>query len=464
VRPRFGSDILRFGSAVVLALALSVVQVFIVPRRLSVEAYGEFRVFLLYIGYLGVFHLGLVDGAFLRWVGRPRSLIRREWPVVLRRLVVMQLPVLAIAGAAYAFGSTGLPRVYVIALTTCAVAANLASFAGFSLQAAGDFTGAGRVTALPTALFAGVIVFLPIASLQTMLFAYIASFGLTAVLGIGRLNYLTGAAPIDDRALDTLPPMSFRSFMVTGLPVLGTGIATGLSQFADRILVSIVVPVSTYAFYGFASSTMAFGGAVCQTLGRVTLAHAARRSGAHRVALFEWTYALIATLVGLGLAAEPTFEVVVARLLPKYAGALPIVRALIPGTIFWICTSVVVLGALQTYGFVRRQFAVSILGTMLVATASGYALAVNAPLWGIAAAASSATTATWIVGTIVLQRAVPEATRNAAARFLMITMIQCGGLAVALALFNGLLQRTLTYAAIAAAPTWLASVRSRSMP
>src|SRR5262249_59300503 len=110
LKPRFGSDIVRFGSAVVLALALSVVQVFIVPRRLSVAEYGEFRVFLLYIGYLGVFHLGLVDGAFLRWVGRPRSLIRREWPIVLRRLVAMQLPVLAIAGVASTFGSEGVPR------------------------------------------------------------------------------------------------------------------------------------------------------------------------------------------------------------------------------------------------------------------------------------------------------------------------------------------------------------------
>ena len=38
--PRFGSDVLRFGTAIVLALALNVVQVFIVPRRLSVEAVG----------------------------------------------------------------------------------------------------------------------------------------------------------------------------------------------------------------------------------------------------------------------------------------------------------------------------------------------------------------------------------------------------------------------------------------
>ena len=64
--PRFGSDVLRFGTAVLLVLALNVVQVFIVPRRLSVAAFGEYRVFLLYIGYLGVLHLGLIDGAFLR--------------------------------------------------------------------------------------------------------------------------------------------------------------------------------------------------------------------------------------------------------------------------------------------------------------------------------------------------------------------------------------------------------------
>jgi hypothetical protein len=65
----------RFGFALVLASALSVVQLFVIPRRLDLVEYGQYRFFLVYASYLGVLHFGLVDGAFVRWrvVGRQQS-------------------------------------------------------------------------------------------------------------------------------------------------------------------------------------------------------------------------------------------------------------------------------------------------------------------------------------------------------------------------------------------------------
>lgn len=456
--PRFGSDVLRFGTAVLLVLALNVVQVFIVPRRLSVAAFGEYRVFLLYIGYLGVLHLGLVDGAFLRWVGRPRSLIRVEWPTVLRRLVLMQLPMLAVAGIAYAFASAGLTRIYVIAFALCAVASNLASFASFTLQAAGDFLGAGRVIALPSGLFALAVVAFPIGSLESILTVFVATTAIGAAVGLGRLAHVTGEASADE-PLPELPPISFRAFIVSGLPVLGTGIAIGLSQFADRILVSLIVPVATFAFYGFASSTMALAGVARQTLGRVTLTHAARREGVERAHFFDGAYDLGAAAFGLALLGEPLFELVVERVLPRYVEALPIVRALIAGAPFSLGSAVVVLGVLQTYGFVRRQFAVSVLGAALVAIAAFVALMVHAPLWGVAAAGSAATALAWLLGVAITRRVVPEVRLASALRFLAITTTQCVALGVALAVSGNCAVRTLIYLGIAVLPT-LAAIRA----
>jgi O-antigen/teichoic acid export membrane protein len=459
--PRFGSDVLRFGTAVLFVLVLSVVPVFVVPRRLSVEAFGEFRVFLLYIGYLGVLHFGVVDGAFLRWVGAPVSLLRREWPIVLRRLLLLQLPVLAAAGVAYAFGSSGLPRVYVTAFATCAVAANLAAFASFSLQAAGDFQGAGRVTALPTGLFAIAVVALPLASLNSMLVAYVTAYAIAAAVGLGRLSAVASRASIDEPLPSDIEPLSFRAFMVSGLPVLGAGMATALAQYADRILVSFAVPVAAFAFYGFASSTMALSGVARQTLSRVTLAHAARRVGPNRAAFLDGVYDLIAAGFGVAIFAEPLFESVVGRLLPKYVGALPIVRGLIIGALFWVATTVVVLGTLQTYGNVRRQFVVSVIGTLLAAAGAAIALALHAPLWVVASAASAGTALAWVVGVALTHRVVSDSRPASAARFFAITTIQACALGAALALANGWIARTAFYAVIAALPTAIAARAAR---
>jgi hypothetical protein len=455
--PRFGSDVLQFGSAVLLVLVLNAVQVFIVPRRLSVEAYGEFRVFLLYIGYLGVLHLGLVDGAFLRWVGRPVAFIGREWPVVLRRLLAMQLPVLIVAGIAYAFGSSGLSRVYVIAFATCAVAANLAAFASFSLQAAGDFRGAGRVTALPSGLFAVAVVALPIESLASILFVFVSTWAVAAAVGLGRLAALTAGASSDDAMSGGVDAMSFRTFIVSGLPVLGAGMATALSQYADRILVSFAVPVATFAFYGFASSTMALSGAARQTLSRVALTHAARREGAARAAFLDGIYDLIAAGFGAAIVAEPFFEFVVGRVLPRYAVALPIVRGLIVGALFWVATTVVVLGILQTYGYVRRQFLVSLLGAAFAGAGAALALFFAAPLWAVAVSASAGTAISWMIGAAMTHRVVPDSHLSSAIRFVVITGIQCLALGIAIEVSNEWIVRTLVYAVFASTPTVVAA-------
>jgi O-antigen/teichoic acid export membrane protein len=460
--PQFGSDVVRFGSAVLAVLVLSVVQVFIVPRRLTVEDFGAFRVFLLYIGYLGLLHFGVVDGAFLRWVGSPLSLIRREWPTVLRGLLVLQLPVLVLAALAFAFASVGLPRVYVIAFATCAVAANLAAFASFSLQAAGDFRGAGRVTALPTGLFAVAVVVLPLSSLDSMLVAYVAAYAVAAAVGLGRLSAVAGRAPADESVPPEFGPLSFRTFMISGLPVLGAGMATGLAQYADRILVSFAVPVAAFAFYGFASSTMALSGVARQTLSRVTLGHAARRVGAARAEFLEGVYDLIAAGFGIAIAAEPLFESIVGRQLPAYVGALPIVRGLIVGALFWVATTVVVLGTLQTYGNVRRQFIVSVIGTLLAAAGAAAALALHAPLWVVASSASAGTFLAWVAGVALAHRVVPDSRSASALRFFVMTAVQTAGLGLALWLASGWLLRTAMYVVVAAVPTLVAARAARA--
>src|SRR5882762_3721637 len=63
-----------------------IVQSFWIPKLLSVSDFGFWRAFILYTGYAGMLHLGLVDGALLRWSvpgQKPgRSLLQRAAAVL----------------------------------------------------------------------------------------------------------------------------------------------------------------------------------------------------------------------------------------------------------------------------------------------------------------------------------------------------------------------------------------------
>ena len=446
-----GRDAVRFGTAVAAAVALGVVQLFVIPRRLDVAAFGAWRVFLVYAGYLGALHLGLADGAFLRWAGWPARVVAREWPRVAAWVLAVHALLL---GAALAAGAHTL----VVALAACAAGMNLATLAGYALQTVGDFRGAGLVAALPPALFVAAAVGLRSPSLGTVLGAYAASFGVTAVVGAWRVRRATRTAAAMDAPSE---PLAARALVRAGAPVLGANLAAGVSLFADRILVSASVPVARFALYGFASSVMVAASAATQALSRVALSHAARRGPAVRARFLDGYHDLIAALAGGALLLLPAFEALVARLLPAYVPALPIVRALAVGAPFGVAVHVVLVGTLQSYGLVRRQLALEIAGLALVTAASGSALLAGAPLWGVAAAASAAAAATWGGGTLVIRRWVPGASGVGRARFALSTVAQGAALAVALGTATHAAARTVIYAMLAAGPTLAAARAAR---
>src|SRR5258708_39929756 len=71
-------DIAMLGAGTVVAAAFNTLLVFLIPRLVSVEDFGYWRLFMLYAGYVGLLQVGFLGGVFLRGGGRPLSLLRPE--------------------------------------------------------------------------------------------------------------------------------------------------------------------------------------------------------------------------------------------------------------------------------------------------------------------------------------------------------------------------------------------------
>ena len=52
-------------SANLLSTLVSAIVTLLLPKKLSVDAYGYFQYFLFWSGYLGILHLGWIDGVYL---------------------------------------------------------------------------------------------------------------------------------------------------------------------------------------------------------------------------------------------------------------------------------------------------------------------------------------------------------------------------------------------------------------
>ncbi len=444
-----GRDIARFGTAIAITVALGAVQVFVIPRRLDVTTFGEYRVFLVYFPYFGLLHFGLADGAFVRWAGRAPGEIHREW----RRLFVWVLALEVALLIAVTLAAVNLPAslamTFIAAFVVCAMFANLSTLAGYALQAAGDFRRAGVVAVAAPASFVAVVLLVPMHSLVAVIGTYAGSLALSALIGSVMLVVL----PRDAAPADRATPLAPGELVRTGSHVLGANLAAGLAQSIDRILVSFAVPIASMALYGFASSVAVAGISATQTMQRVALSHAAWRTGEDRARFLGHFYDLTLAAYGSALVLVPMFEHIVARTLPVYVDALPIVRAFVAGAPFWIALHVVVVGTLQSHGLVRRQFAVELGGALLVLVACAACLWMHTALWVVAAAGTVAAIATWIAGVEIVNRALPAAKTQGARRFFIVCAAQTAAMAIAMSSGLAWNWQMAVYAALAAIPT-----------
>ena len=456
-----GRDLAKFGVAIFIAAGFSAVQVFVIPRLLDVATYGEYRLFLVYVGYIGLFHFGLADGAFLRWVGKAPSTIGHEWRTIAKWLVAVHLLLIAIAVPIALVTASPRLRIFALALPACALCANAATLGAYALQASGDFTRAGRVAILSNGLFVGLLLAVSAHTLSFVLALYVAAFALSALYGAWGIAHLRGGATDAPRTPAPDAP-EFSRLIRSGSPVLGASLAAALAQSVDRILVSIFAPIASFALYGFASTASVAAASATQALSRVALSHAARRPEPERATFLSGYFDVIATGYGAALAALPLFESLVSKHIPAYAAAIPIVRALTLGLPFWVATHVVLVGTLQSYGLVRQQLMVELSGVALVIVLCLSALLTHQPLWITAAAGSVAAVLTLILGAFVIFRSSAPTGMRSALLFGVLTTVQGGALLVAVLYAGSWPLATLVYVGLAAVPTLVAARRARA--
>ena len=91
---RFGSDVLVYAIGQGLVLLFGFIQTLIIPKYLSLEGYGYWQLFTLYASYVGILHLGFIDGVLVRWAGKYLVQVGGEIKSAFRFLLTEQIIVI----------------------------------------------------------------------------------------------------------------------------------------------------------------------------------------------------------------------------------------------------------------------------------------------------------------------------------------------------------------------------------
>jgi len=93
----FARDVLVYSSGNAFLIVSGTILVFIIPKYLSVQEYGYWQLFMLYSAYVGILHLGFINGIHVRWAGKELNEvgdeIRKAFAFLVLELVFVITPI-----------------------------------------------------------------------------------------------------------------------------------------------------------------------------------------------------------------------------------------------------------------------------------------------------------------------------------------------------------------------------------
>ncbi|MFC1999109.1 hypothetical protein ACFLVR_05710 [Chloroflexota bacterium] len=347
----FSRDILVYCAGYGLLLVFGLVQTFIIPKYLSVEEYGHWQLFILYFSYVGIFHLGFLDGILTRWAGRNLNEVGVELKKALWFLVIEQLLVISPL-AIIIYLLTDYP-VQWIALMVIAqgFVMNLSTYFIFTSQALRKFR---LITVLNVGR--GFIFFISIVilfSVQRLTYQYIiGAFILSYILFVFSLvvyyrKHLVGNIP------------TIRSLLSYGKNNIGIGIFIMLGNFVfvlflttDRLLISSFFSIESFAVYAFAITITAVAFRFIKAISDVFFPYLSAAAPDLRIRAYQSGKQMLIISWGLLFCAYFPIASVVSYYLPQYITSLSLIKIML-GTIAF--TSLILILHVSYYKSYVRQ-------------------------------------------------------------------------------------------------------------
>lgn len=403
-RHRFTRDALMFAWANLLQLVLNGILAFFLPKYLSIENFGYYRLFLLYSSIIGTAHFGLLDGLLIRWAENPARIAMEcraanKFIIAQHCVLVALLTLIALtAHKKHEF------TLVIMALGVTALVTNWSTLSQVAFMAAKRFEELSILAVLTSiVMFSGVIA------------AYLLHhLTLQVVLGSSILSVFVPGVWIWTRLKERRQePLQIVSPLRVGLDNIGLGwkVLLGnnlviLVPSIDRLFVSAVFPIRLFAIYAFASNALAIIFNITASMAKVVfpyLSSGISEGGRSRAFRVGQRALLLLWIASLSLYFPTT--ALVHLLLAKYSASLSLLRILSVNSI-WIAIVTVIHANYLRVGLRFNRFIVASGGGALFALALLAALRRPGNLELVAIAMGAAMLCWWGINEFLLRGVV----------------------------------------------------------
>lgn len=316
-------DLMKVFGSNIVTLAAGIVSGLVIPSFLSLDQYAYLKTFTLYLGYVGILHLGLADGLFIKYGGSyeeevDKSLLKGEHHFFLVFQLIVSIAIIII--------SLFIDDKILLAFSLSIIPFNLLTFYKFFYQAIGQFNIYSKILIFPPVvmLIANLVVIFIFEVENYWLFIFIRLLAYFSIFLILEYNFykLTKSAEMN------LDFSEIKNIFNIGFFIMLGNLSSIMFYSIDRWFVKFSFSSSDFAFYSFAISMMAMINIFINSITTVFYPYLSRNKDENILDRLKGYFLIIGSL-----AAGSYFVLafIVQNFIPKHIPALNIIAIIFAG-------------------------------------------------------------------------------------------------------------------------------------
>lgn len=318
----------------IIKLISSILIGFVIPNILGPTNYGYYKIFTLYLTYIGLFHFGFIDGIYLKFGGVDyQDLNKNKFRTYFKFLLYFEL-FISILGIILVQLFMGGDRAFIFTLLLVnLVAINLTTYFQFISQIT------SRFKEYSTRLI--ILSFTTIAIVCFMYFFNLSSYRIYSGMIVLVNFFLLFWYVFTYRKIVFGKSESFKEtkddileYFKIGIPLLLANLASTFVMTVDKQIVELVFSVESFGVYSFAYSMLTLITVVVSAVGVVLYPTLKRISIDSIPNYYSKLVRIIIIVVLIGLFGYFPLLWIIPKYLPDYSGSLIIFRIALPGLLF----------------------------------------------------------------------------------------------------------------------------------
>lgn len=343
---KFERDLVMVILSNIIVLLSSILTGFIIPKLLGITEYGYYKIFSLYLGYVGLLHFGFVDGILLCFAGKEYSELDKK---KFRRYTVFFFEFqLSIAVIIIVFGLFFLPVTYkymFFLLGIDVICVNLTTYYQFISQSTMRFK---ELSTIKTLLAIGKIILVLLLLYIKHIYNYIVDAniyitGLVVIDAVLLLWYIITYKEITFGEKNTLRQClnEIKGFFINGIILTLSYQTAQIIFLLDRQFVSAFFDTDSYSVYSFAYSLIAMVTTVVSAISLVIFPRLRQMDINKIMSTYKLGISAICVVAFFSMLAYQPLCLFIKWFLPDYYGSIEYLRIIFPGLSLSSCISII---------------------------------------------------------------------------------------------------------------------------